>query len=78
MKLKQDAKQLILNLRDAGITTAYINLILKTVQEENIASFRDGWKSGKEEARETFAEKLSQSENYNTQYLTAWTKKAKL
>jgi hypothetical protein len=78
MKNKQEAKRLILNLQDAGITSAYINLILKTVQEENIATFRDGWKSGKEEARETFTEKLSHSENYNTQYLTAWTKKAKL
>jgi hypothetical protein len=75
---KQTAKQLVLNLQDAGITNEYVNLILKTIKEEKKESFYDGWNAGKEAARFAFNELVNEGDNYNGQFLKNWLKNTKL
>ena len=72
------SKQLILNLQDAGITNRYVNLILKTIEEEKKAAFYDGFKTGKEATREALLEHVNESENYNGQFLKHWLKNTTL
>lgn len=69
--MEKTAKQLISDLRGAGITEGYINQLLSKVESERqMARF-----VGREEARAKFAKLVKTSDNFNSQFLINWIKK---
>lgn len=68
------AKELILNLLDAGITQDYVNVILNQVKEEKVTSFYDGHSAGKAKVRGKLLTKINDRDNYNGQFLTNFIK----
>lgn len=75
---KKTAKDLILSLQDAGITNEYVNVILNEIQAEKDKLYITALNAGKLSARGVFMKKLNVSDNFNTQYLKGWLKKADL
>ena len=74
----KSAKEKILDLQDAGITSEYVNEILKQVEAERLESFNLGEISGKALARKVVFKKFQTAVNFNTQHLTEWIKKVTL
>lgn len=74
---KKSAKQLILDLQEAGITNDYCNVILKAIFAEKENSYEVGRQVGQEEARAVMFKKCLESDNFNTQYLKDWVKNVK-